>query len=166
MCGFAGFLDPAAASDPSAWPAVLSRMGDAIRHRGPDDAGIWTDTGPGIGIVHRRLSILDLSPAGAQPMTSPCGRYVLAFNGEIYNHQELRLELDFDGGGFSWRGHSDTETLLAGLRHWGTEKCLQKLVGMFAFALWDKAEKTLCLARDRMGEKPLYYGRRDRKSVV
>ncbi len=159
MCGFAGFLDPAAASDPSAWPAVLSRMGDAIRHRGPDDAGIWTDTGPGIGIVHRRLSILDLSPAGAQPMTSPCGRYVLAFNGEIYNHQELRLELDFDGGGFSWRGHSDTETLLAGLRHWGTEKCLQKLVGMFAFALWDKAEKTLCLARDRMGEKPLYYGR-------
>lgn len=159
MCGFAGFLDPVAASDPSGWPAVLSRMGDAIRHRGPDDAGIWTDTGPGIGIVHRRLSILDLSLAGAQPMTSPCGRYVLAFNGEIYNHQELRSELDAEGAGFSWRGHSDTETLLAGLRHWGIEKCLQRLVGMFAFALWDKSEQTLYLARDRMGEKPLYYGR-------
>lgn len=159
MCGFAGFLDPAAASDPAGWPAVLNRMGDATRHRGPDDAGIWTDASPGIGMVHRRLSILDLSPAGAQPMTSPCGRYALAFNGEIYNHEELRSELDAEGGAFLWRGHSDTETLLACLRHWGVEKCLRKLVGMFAFAIWDKSEQTLYLARDRMGEKPLYYGR-------
>ena len=159
MCGFAGFFEPSAASDPAGWTAVLGRMGYAIQHRGPDDTGIWTDPGQGIGIVHRRLSIQDLSPAGAQPMISPCRRYALAFNGEIYNHQELRLELDSCGGGFQWRGHSDTETLLAGLRHWGIEKCLRKLVGMFAFALWDKTERTLYLARDRMGEKPLYYGR-------
>jgi asparagine synthase (glutamine-hydrolysing) len=159
MCGFAGFFNTSLTSDSVGWPAVLCRMGDAIRHRGPDSAGIWVDADKTIGLVHRRLAILELSPAGAQPMTSPCGRYVLIFNGEIYNHQDLRLELDNEGGAFHWRGHSDTETLLAGLRHWGIEKCLRKLIGMFAFALWDKSERTLFLARDRMGEKPLYYGR-------
>jgi asparagine synthase (glutamine-hydrolysing) len=153
MCGITGFWGD------SLPLGIAKRMANRLFSRGPDDTGFWEDEAIGLALAHRRLSILELSPAGAQPMVSPCGRYVLVFNGEIYNHHELRLELDSDGGGFSWRGHSDTETLLAGLRHWGIEKCLQNLVGMFAFALWDKEEKTLYLARDRMGEKPLYYGR-------
>ena len=153
MCGITGFWGD------SLPLGIAERMANRLFSRGPDDTGFWEDEAIGLALAHRRLSILELSPAGAQPMVSPCGRYVLVFNGEIYNHNELRLELDSDGGGFSWRGHSDTETLLAGLRHWGIEKCLQNLVGMFAFALWDKKEKTLYLARDRMGEKPLYYGR-------
>ena len=155
MCGFAGFLGGAVADGAA---AVLRAMGDALAHRGPDDSGTWLDTAAGIGLAHRRLSILDLSPAGHQPMVSPCGRFVVAYNGEIYNHGDLRTELEATGAGFDWRGHSDTETLLAAVRHWGVEGALQRLNGMFAFALWDAAERTLFLARDRMGEKPLYYG--------
>jgi len=126
----------------------------AIRYRGPDANGVWCDPTVGLGLGHARLSILDLSPAGSQPMLSASGRYVIVFNGEIYNHLELREQL----GGVAWRGHSDTETLLASVEAWGVEKALQAAVGMFAFALWDRIERRLILARDRVGEKPLYYG--------
>src|SRR5680860_1907972 len=134
-------------------------MARRIETRGPDDAGVWVDENAGPALAHCRLSILDLSLAGHQPMSSPCGRYVLVYNGEIYNHLDLRVELQASDGHFAWRGHSDTETLLAALRHWGVEGALQRVNGMFAFALWDSSEQTLFLARDRMGEKPLYYGR-------
>jgi len=133
-------------------------MATAILHRGPDDAGVWVDAHAGIALAHRRLSILDLSPAGHQPMCSSSGRFVTAFNGEIYNHSELRTELEALGRAPSWRGHSDTETLLAGFEVWGIEATLKKSIGMFAIALWDKQTHLLTLARDRMGEKPLYFG--------
>ncbi len=150
MCGIAGVLG---ATDRSL-SAVVACMAESIRYRGPDDAGVWCDSAAGLGLGHARLSILDLSPAGHQPMLSGSGRYVIVFNGEIYNHLELREELR----GMSWRGHSDTETLLGAVETWGIEKTLRSLVGMFAFALWDKVERRLTLARDRIGEKPLYYG--------
>lgn len=163
MCGLAGFVDKTPVLRGADWPAVLEKMGDAIRYRGPDDAGIWTDTEAGVGLVHRRLSVIDVSAAGHQPMVSATERYVLTLNGEIYNHRGLRAELE---GSFAsdenrpilWRGHSDTEILLAGIQIWGIEATLKKVVGMFAFALWDRAERILYLARDRLGEKPLYYG--------
>ncbi|WP_067563873.1 asparagine synthase (glutamine-hydrolyzing) [Halofilum ochraceum] len=155
MCGIAGFWSSNSAPD----AAVVERMARRIQTRGPDDAGTWTDGSAGLAMSHRRLSILDFSPAGRQPMKSPCGRYVLVFNGEIYNHEDLRAQLEREGGYFAWRGHSDTETLLAALRHWGPPDALPRLNGMFALALWDTVERTLFLARDRMGEKPLYYGR-------
>jgi len=126
----------------------------AIGYRGPDDSGVWCDPSLGLSLGHARLSILDLSPAGRQPMMSASGRYVIVYNGEVYNHLDLRKQLS----GVIWRGHSDTETLLAALEAWGIEKTLQAAVGMFAFALWDKVERQLILARDRIGEKPLYYG--------
>jgi asparagine synthase (glutamine-hydrolysing) len=167
MCGFAGFLtnnDYALARA----DAITNDMAQAIQHRGPDDGGVWFDVKAGIALGHRRLSILDLSPAGHQPMASQSNRYVIAFNGEIYNHLELRHELEMmpqassiqakDAAKINWRGHSDTETLLAGFEAWGVEATLKKTVGMFAISLWDKEEKVLTLARDRMGEKPLYYG--------
>lgn len=133
---------------------VLRAMTDAIAHRGPDDTGVWSDQSAGLGLAHRRLSILDLSPAGHQPMFSASGRYVIAFNGEIYNHLELRAELP----ALPWRGHADTETLLAAIDAWGLKSTLEKSVGMFAFALWDRETCALSLACDRLGEKPLYYG--------
>ena len=133
-------------------------MADALIHRGPDDAGVWVDEAAGIALGHRRLSILDLSPAGHQPMVSACGRYVIAFNGEIYNHLELRGLLRGARNDGVWRGHSDTETLLACFEAWGVAKSLERAVGMFAIALWDRHDRVLTLARDRMGEKPLYYG--------
>jgi asparagine synthase (glutamine-hydrolysing) len=141
-------------------------MADGLAHRGPDDAGVWVDGNAGMALAHRRLSILDLSPAGHQPMVSASGRYVIAFNGEIYNHLSLREALENiptgpslrKGGVFEWRGHSDTETLLAGFEVWGIEATLKKTVGMFAIALWDVQTRTLHLVRDRFGEKPLYYG--------
>jgi len=153
MCGITGFWGGA----PEA--GIAERMARRIKTRGPDDAGVWTDDVAHLVLAHRRLSILDLSPAGHQPMHSPCGRYVLVYNGEIYNHQDLRAELEREDGALNWRGHSDTETLLAAMRHWGVQGALERLNGMLAFALWDAAERTLFLARDRMGEKPLYYGR-------
>lgn len=157
MCGIAGFLRLGSPSNEGEWEAILSAMGDALRHRGPDDEGIWLDRQCGIGLSHRRLSVVDLSPAGHQPMSSASGRYVIVFNGEIYNHELLRAEIRSLYPG-DWRGHSDTETLLACIDLWGVEKTLGRLTGMFAFALWDKQEHELMLARDRLGEKPLYYG--------
>lgn len=149
MCGIAGFVGH---FDPSEGAAIAHRMASALAHRGPDDAGVWID--PGIALAHRRLSIIDLSPAGHQPMQSASGRYVVSFNGEIYNHGELRDEL----GDLPWRGHSDTETLLFSIDAWGIAGALAKFTGMFAFALWDRQDRRLVLARDRVGEKPLYYG--------
>lgn len=134
-------------------------MTDALVHRGPDDAGIWLDDAAGVALGHRRLSIVDLSPAGHQPMPSEDGRQVLVFNGEIYNHHHLRSELEAAGHSTPWRGHSDTEVLLAAMSAWGIEEALRRANGMFALAVWDRAERTLYLARDRFGEKPLYYGR-------
>jgi asparagine synthase (glutamine-hydrolysing) len=129
-------------------------MTQALVHRGPDDDGIWLDENCGIALGHCRLAILELTAAGHQPMLSTSGRYVLVFNGEIYNHEELRQRLPAQ----QWKGHSDTETLLTGIDQWGLGKALEASVGMFALALWDRAGRTLRLARDRMGEKPLYYG--------
>jgi asparagine synthase (glutamine-hydrolysing) len=154
MCGFAGFLDRAGFADGE---AVLREMADKIVHRGPDSDGYWVDGEAGIALAHRRLAIIDLSPAGHQPMASHDGRYVLSYNGEIYNHLDLRRQLEANGT-VEWRGHSDTETLLQGFSAWGVRGTLERANGMFAFALWDRAERKLFLARDRMGEKPLYYG--------
>lgn len=134
-------------------------MADTLAHRGPDESGLWVDEANGVALAHRRLSILELSPAGSQPMISASGRYVVSFNGEIYNHLALREELAAAGAAPRWRGHADTETLLAGFEAWGIEATLKKSVGMFAIAAWDRTARVLTLARDRMGEKPLYYGR-------
>ena len=156
MCGLTGFLSRNAQQ--ADLDTVATAMADRLRHRGPDDAGTWSDAEAGFAIAHRRLSILDLSPAGHQPMHSASGRWVLAYNGEIYNHLDLRQQLQGEGAAPAWRGHSDTETLLACFEAWGVERTLQASVGMFAIALWDRSERTLVLARDRIGEKPLYYG--------
>jgi asparagine synthase (glutamine-hydrolysing) len=159
MCGFTGFLSATGGVDNTQAQATLRHMAHAIAHRGPDSDGYWVDPALGIGLAHRRLAIVDLSPAGAQPMDSASGRYVLAFNGEIYNHLLLREALESEGGVRApWRGHSDTETLLAGFDAWGIQATLQRAVGMFAIALWDRKSRSLTLARDRLGEKPLYYG--------
>lgn len=155
MCGLAGFFGQNTGSDMT---ALAVTMADRIAHRGPDDSGVWCDADAGIAIAHRRLAIVDLSPAGHQPMLSDSGRFVLAFNGEIYNHLELREQLAKERHAPAWRGHSDTETLLAAIEAWGLPATLKACAGMFAIALWDRNEKTLSLARDRFGEKPLYYG--------
>lgn len=158
MCGIAGFLDGRYVTSEEAL-SIARDMADAIAHRGPDDAGVWFDRGAGVALAHRRLAIIDTSPAGRQPMESVSGRHIIVFNGEIYNHTDIRrqLEIRFPHA-CSWRGHSDTETLLAAIECWGLEQALQAAVGMFAFALWNREARTLSLARDRMGEKPLYYG--------
>lgn len=154
MCGIAGELR----SHPLAQQEHLHAMGRAIAHRGPDAADVWTDTAAGIGLVHRRLAIVDLTPAGQQPMRSASGRFVMVFNGEVYNHVTLREQLNATGQAPHWRGHSDSETLLAGIDAWGLATTLQRCVGMFAIALWDREQGVLSLARDRLGEKPLYFG--------
>jgi asparagine synthase (glutamine-hydrolysing) len=133
-------------------------MAHKIAYRGPDDAGAWVDAQAGIALAHRRLSILELSAAGHQPMISASGRYVLAFNGEIYNHRQLRADLAAAAQAPEWRGGSDTETLLAGFEAWGLPACIARATGMFAMAVWDRRARTLTLVRDRVGEKPLYYG--------
>ena len=155
MCGIAGLI----AAD-RVQPRLIERMCDAIAHRGPDDHGYWIDHDTNVGLGHRRLSIVDLSPSGHQPMMSNNARFVLSYNGEIYNHVAMRAELEAQGlvpdGG--WNGHSDTETLLAAIEGWGLEAAIERAVGMFAFAIWDRQLRTLSLVRDRFGEKPLYYG--------
>ena len=167
MCGFIGFLGDSAGKNECA--GFLRRMSDTLIHRGPDDGGYWLDYDQKIGLGHRRLSILDLSSAGHQPMVSASGRYVIAFNGEVYNHFDIRRELEYNAlfpshspvivrGEVFWRGQSDTETLLEGIEAWGLETTLKKSIGMFAMAVWDRETSTLTLARDRIGEKPLYYG--------
>ena len=133
-------------------------MSRTLRHRGPDDEGCWVDAQAGVGLGHRRLSIIDTSAQGHQPMVAASGRYVIVLNGEIYNHHVIRLELERSGKAPKWRGHSDTEVLLAAIDHWGFTGTLERSVGMFAIALWDREERALHLARDRLGEKPLYYG--------
>ena len=155
MCGITGFW---ASKRPTAMESIGKRMAGTIAHRGPDDSGVWIDPETGLCLAHRRLSIVDLSPAGHQPMLSRSGRFVLSYNGEIYNHLEIRTELETSFGDLKWRGRSDTETLLAAFEYWGVKAALERAVGMFAIALWDRDERRLILARDRFGEKPLYYG--------
>ena len=157
MCGIAGFIWSSAG--PPGDPARIARgMADALTTRGPDDFGEQVELDAGIAFGHRRLAIVDLSEAGRQPIASPSGRYLLVYNGEIYNHLELRDMLEEAGKAPVWRGHSDTETLIACIDAWGLEQSLRRCVGMFALGLWDRATRTLSLARDRLGEKPLYYG--------
>ena len=157
MCGIAGFLEPAADRSAEALRRIAQAMADMLVHRGPDSDGTWCDESIGIALGFRRLAIVDLSPAGNQPMVSADGRYVIVYNGEIYNHPEIRAELE--GTGWSeWRGHSDTEVMLCAFMRWGIEPTLQRLDGMFALAVWDREKRELTFARDRMGEKPLYYG--------
>ena len=155
MCGLTGFIDFSGRSETDL-RAIVGAMTITLAHRGPDADGLWTDERIAFG--HRRLSILDISPAGAQPMLSADGRFVIAFNGEIYNHLDLRRTIEEAGAALKWRGHSDTETLLAGIACWGLDETLRRAAGMFAIALWDRHERRLCLARDRAGEKPLYWG--------
>lgn len=155
MCGLTGLLD-AEGDAPGYIRRRITAMTAPLVHRGPDAGDVWV--GEGVALGHRRLAIVDLSAAGAQPMASACGRWVIAFNGEIYNHLDLRRELETTGAGQAWRGHSDTETLLAGIARWGLDETLRCASGMFALALWDQRERRLSLARDRMGEKPLYWG--------
>ena len=156
MCGIAGFVSVRPLDDSAA--DTVRRMTDAIRHRGPDDGDAWLDPDAGVALGHRRLAIIDLTPTGHQPMASHDGRYVTVYNGEIYNFAELRAALEKAGLAPPWRGRSDTEVLLAAICAWGLEEALKRTRGMFALALWDRQERTLMLARDRMGEKPLYFG--------
>ncbi|MBZ0106534.1 MAG: asparagine synthase (glutamine-hydrolyzing) [Sulfuricella denitrificans] len=158
MCGIAGLLEFHARSHRDELERTVRSMATLLAHRGPDGEGVWSDADCGIALGHRRLSIIDLSGAGAQPMHSACGRYVLVCNGEIYNFSTLRKELELEGQVPVWRGHSDTEVMLAAISCWGVEAALERFSGMFAFALWDREKRSLSLARDRMGEKPVYYG--------
>ena len=155
MCGFAGILATDGLDE--ADRAALAAMAAPIVHRGPDAGDSWFDPS-GVAFVHRRLAIIDVSPAGAQPMESASGRYVIAYNGEIYNFAALRADLEAQGRAPAWRGHSDTEVALAAIEAWGVAGALKRFEGMFALALWDRADRKLILARDRFGEKPLYYG--------
>ncbi len=153
MCGIAGFLGHPATGAPA---DVVKAMTDAIAHRGPDADGAWCDAEAQVALGHRRLSIIDLSPLGAQPMHSNSGRYAIAFNGEAYNYASIRAELERSG--YPFRGHSDTEVLLAAFDRWGIEASVPRFAGMFAMAIWDRAQRSLWLVRDRLGEKPLFYG--------
>jgi len=157
MCGIAGFVDFSRTISTDELRACVTRMSLSLEHRGPDESGLWVDAPAGIAFGHRRLSIIDLSPAGSQPMISESGRYIIIFNGEIYNFQELRTELESSEPCPRFRGHSDTEVMLAAFERWGVKEAVRRFNGMFAFALFDCSERKLYLARDRLGEKPLYY---------
>ena len=152
MCGITGFWSTKTLEEHPV--ELLNRMGCTLLHRGPDDSGVFYDSGAGLGLSFRRLSIIDLSAEGHQPMASASGRYVIVFNGEVYNFEEIRAELISQ----AWRGHSDTEVMLAAIERWGLEAAVKRFVGMFAFALWDRQERRVYLVRDRVGIKPLYYG--------
>ncbi|MEW6267159.1 MAG: asparagine synthase (glutamine-hydrolyzing) [Thermodesulfobacteriota bacterium] len=156
MCGLTGFMAPHGSAGPDRLTETVGRMAEAIRHRGPDDAGVWIEPEVGLALGHRRLSIIDLSPEGHQPMISAGGRYVIAYNGEVYSFTDMRRDLE--GLGRRFRGRSDTEVILAALEEWGLEAAVARFVGMFAIALWDRKERRLHLVRDRLGIKPLYYG--------
>jgi asparagine synthase (glutamine-hydrolysing) len=158
MCGFTGILNTHSVIHTESLETSITRMTNTLHHRGPDDGGIWVSSETGVALGHRRLSIVDLSPQGHQPMFSVDGRFVIVFNGEIYNYQTIRDELEKTGAAPNWRGHSDTEVMLAAINQWGIETAVKQFIGMFAFALWDRQERVLYLARDRLGEKPLYYG--------
>ncbi len=159
MCGIVGFISPPYSNKKSKnLSSNATQMIEQLHYRGPDDKGVWTSDDDGVALAHSRLAIVDLSPAGHQPMESHNGRYVIIFNGEIYNHLDIRAELEQRDTTITWHGHSDTETLIAGFSAWGVEKTIKKTTGMFAFAVWDKQTKTLTMGRDRLGEKPLYYG--------
>lgn len=153
MCGIAGYLD-ISGTDRS----IVKRMSEQLQHRGPDDAGTWVNAKRSVALAHTRLSIIDTTSSGHQPMASECGRYVISFNGEIYNFRALRKDLENSDTRKIWQGHSDTEVILAAFSRWGIDESLKRFVGMFAIAIWDKKTEQLFLARDRMGEKPLYYG--------
>ncbi|MBW3560442.1 MAG: asparagine synthetase B, partial [Proteobacteria bacterium] len=154
MCGIVGLLSSRRGDQGR---EIVATMRDALVHRGPDAEGVWSDPAAGVTLGHRRLAIIDISPGGAQPMASRCERFVIVFNGEIYNYRDLRRDLQATEN-IAWRGSSDTEVLLEAVGRWGFEGALARLQGQFAFALWDRAERRLRLARDRFGEKPLYYG--------
>jgi asparagine synthase (glutamine-hydrolysing) len=155
MCGIAGLWDQRGRTAPDALAAVAGAMTDTLRYRGPDLGDVWLDPEAGLALGHRRLSIIDLSPAGAQPMVSSCGRFVISYNGEVYNTDELRSDLKAAGRRF--RGHSDTEAIVEGAAVWGVEATVKRLIGMFAMALWDRRDRALYLVRDRIGIKPLYW---------
>jgi asparagine synthase (glutamine-hydrolysing) len=159
MCGIAGFLQAPSWLVAESSESHVVAMATAIAHRGPDDADAWCDAGSGIALSHRRLAVVDLSAAGHQPMHSHDGRFVIVYNGELYNTSEVLAELEHRAGGVAWRGHSDTEVLLEAIAAWGVKEALRRVIGMFAFAVWDRQDRRLTLARDRVGEKPLYYGR-------
>ena len=156
MCGIAGFFTINNKRNTDEMVAIANKMANSIKHRGPDNSGVWVSEEVGLTLAHRRLSIIDLSIKGNQPMCSENRQFIIVFNGEIYNHRELRQELISNGKTF--RGHSDTEVILAGFEKWGVEQTIQKCIGMFAIGLWDINNKNLYLIRDRIGEKPLYYG--------
>jgi asparagine synthase (glutamine-hydrolysing) len=157
MCGIVGFLTPGGMA-PARAAALIEEMRDCLRHRGPDDAGTWVDAEAGLAFGFRRLSIIDLSPAGHQPMLSADARYAVMMNGEIYNFGDIRDEIEATRGGQAWRGHSDTEVLVEAIAEWGVEAAIRRTNGMFAVAVWDRQERALWLVRDRIGKKPLYYG--------
>jgi asparagine synthase (glutamine-hydrolysing) len=157
MCGIAGFLTGPASSSSEQLQSISASMNLSLQHRGPDDNGVWIDADAGVALVHRRLSIVDLSPAGHQPMVSASGRYIMSYNGEVYSHEDIRPALI--ARGVSFRGYSDTEVMLESIAAFGLEATLPRLIGMFAFALWDRQERTLTLVRDRLGIKPLYWAK-------
>ncbi len=156
MCGITGFIDSTRKTSNSELNSIVTKMSDAIIHRGPDDSGAWVDAGQGVAFGFRRLAIIDTSPAGRQPMVSADDRFIIIFNGEIYNYNDLRKELITLG--YAFRGHSDTEAMLAAFSQWGIDATIEKMNGQFALALWDRREHILYLMRDRLGVKPLYYG--------
>jgi asparagine synthase (glutamine-hydrolysing) len=157
MCGIAGLLDTGAIGASAQMTRSAQAMADAIAYRGPDDHGVWCNAEAGVALSHRRLSIVDLSPAGHQPMISANGRFIIAYNGEVYNHQTLRGELE--SRGVQFRGHSDTEVMLEAFANYGIEATVKRLIGMFTIAVWDQSERTLTLVRDRLGIKPVYWAK-------